>query len=63
VEYGPFRHPGPTRSCRAGESHGRGCSELTGMPEPMTLLLFGAMLAGLGVVVRWGLRGRGRTSG
>jgi hypothetical protein len=28
------------------------------MPEPITLLLFGAMLAGLGVVVRWGLRGR-----
>jgi hypothetical protein len=28
------------------------------MPEPMTLLLFGTMLAGLGVVVRWGLRGR-----
>jgi hypothetical protein len=52
----------PTRWC-AGESDGQGCSELTGMPEPMTLLLFGAMLAGLGVVVRWGLRGRGGTSG
>jgi hypothetical protein len=33
------------------------------MPEPLTLLLFGAMLAGLGVVVRWGLRGRTGTSG
>jgi len=70
-EYGPFRdrtrpkatQSSPSRSCAPGESDGGGCSDMTGMPEPMTLLLFGSTLAGLGVVVRWGLRSRGGTSG
>jgi hypothetical protein len=70
-EHGPFRdrtrpkatQSSPSRSCAPADSDGGSCSDLTGMPEPMTLLLFGAMLAGLGVVVRWGLRGRRGTSG
>lgn len=70
-EYGPFRdrtrtkpmQSSPSPSCARGESEGGGCGNPTGMPEPLTLLLFGAMLAGLGVVVRWGLRGRTGTSG
>lgn len=65
-EHRPFRdrarpkatQSNPSRSCTPGESDGASCSDLRGMPEPMTLLLFGTMLAGLGVVVRWGLRGR-----
>jgi hypothetical protein len=64
--YGPFRErttprpmqSSPSGACVRGEGNGAGCGDPTGMPEPITLLLFGAMLAGLGVVVRWGLRGR-----
>ena len=69
-EHGPFRdrpvpkatQSSPSRSCAPGERDGRGCSDLAGMPEPMALLLFGVMLAGLGVLVRWGLRGGRGTS-
>jgi len=46
---------GTPASCARGESD---CGDPTGMPEPITLLLCGAMLAGLGVVVRRGLRVR-----
>jgi len=47
----------PSQSCAQGDNDGGRCGDPTRMPEPITLLLFGAMLSGLGVVVRWGLRG------
>jgi hypothetical protein len=70
-EYGPFRErtrPKATQSslsssCARGESDAGACGDTTGRPEPITLLLFGTMLAGLGVVVRRKLRGRTRTTG
>jgi hypothetical protein len=70
-EYGSFQErtrtkptpPSASSPCARGENDGGGCGDPTGMPEPMTLLLSGAMLAGLGVVVRRGLRGRAGSSG
>ena len=54
--------PSLSSPCAQGKGDAGGCVNTTRIPEPITLLAFGAMLAGLGVVVRRGLRGRAGTS-